>query len=64
MTTSHTPPPDNQHVPGPLTAEKVRRFRADVAAVQERLRERGVDPSRLPDPVEELVKARDAGYET
>jgi hypothetical protein len=47
-------------MPGPLTPEKVRRFRTHVAAVHDRLRARGVDPTRLPDPVEELIKARDA----
>jgi len=48
-------------VPRPLTPEKVRRVRAHIAAVHDRIRQRGVDPTRLPDPVEELVKARDAG---
>ena len=51
-------------MPGPLTPEKVRRFRAHVAAVHDRLRARGVDPTQLPDPVEELSKARDvSGWE-
>jgi hypothetical protein len=48
-------------VPRPLTPEKIRRARARIAAVHEDIRRRGVDLSRLPDPVEELVKARDAG---
>lgn len=63
MNTPHTPPQADDHLPGPLTAEKVRRFRAHVTAVHDRLRARGVDPARLPDPVEELIKARDAGDE-
>ncbi|HZS92023.1 MAG TPA: hypothetical protein VFE42_31630 [Chloroflexota bacterium] len=61
MDTPHDPPLADTRLPGPLTPEKVRRFRARVAAVHERLRERGVDPARRPDPVEELIKARDAG---
>ncbi|MDQ2831684.1 MAG: hypothetical protein M3Y74_21880 [Chloroflexota bacterium] len=63
MNTSQTPPLAGDHLPGPLTVEKVRRFRTHVAAVHDRLRARGVDPARLPDPVEELIKARDAGNE-
>lgn len=47
--------------PPPLTPERVERALERVAAVHERLRERGVDLSQLPGPVEELVKARDAG---
>ncbi len=46
----------------PLTPEKVQRAREHVAAIHDRIRRRGVDLSRLPDPVEELIKARDAGY--
>jgi hypothetical protein len=64
MDTPRTPPPSAEGVPGPLTPEKVRRFRARVAAVHEHLCARGVDPTQLPDPVEELIKARDAaGWE-
>jgi hypothetical protein len=61
MNTPHNPPAIIDQLPGPLTPEKIRRFRARVAAVHEGLRARGVDPARLPDPVEELIKARDAG---
>ncbi len=61
MDSQHTSPPAGDHLPGPLTAEKVRRFRAHVAAVHDHIRARGVDPARLPDPVAELIKARDAG---
>jgi hypothetical protein len=64
MDTPRTPPPSEEGMPGPLTPEKVRRFRAHIAAVHDRLRARGVDPTQLPDPVEELIKARDAsGWE-
>jgi hypothetical protein len=45
----------------PITPEQVRRVRARIAAVHEDIRRRGVDPTQLPDPVAELVKARDAG---
>jgi len=48
--------------PGPLTPEKVRRARERTAAIHEDLRRHGVDFSQLPDPVEELVKARETGY--
>ncbi len=48
--------------PGPLTPEKVRRAIERTEAVRERIRARGVDLSQLPDPVEELIKAREAGY--
>ncbi len=51
MDTSYTPPSRPEDVPGSLTPEKVRRARERVA-----------DLSQLPDPVEELIKARDAGY--
>lgn len=47
--------------PPPLTPERVERALARVAAIHEQIRRRGVDPAQLPDPVEELVKARDAG---
>jgi hypothetical protein len=56
-------PPQAEPFPGPLTPEKVRRARERTAAIRDDLRRQGIDFSRLPDPVEELVKARDAGYE-
>jgi len=54
-------PQDGEMVLRPLTPEKVRRVRERIAAVREDIRRRGIDPAHLPDPVEELVKARDAG---
>jgi len=48
-------------MPRPITPEQVRRVRARIEAVREHIRQRGVDPAQLPDPVAELVKARDAG---
>ena len=62
MDTSQTPASGADGFPGPLTPEKVRRAIERTAAVRERIRARGVDLSQLPDPVEELIKARDAGY--
>lgn len=62
MTTSQNPPPADDQMPGPLTPEKVRRARERVAAIHERICQRGVAPAQLPDPVEELIKAREAGY--
>jgi len=62
MDTSYTPPSRPEDVPGSLTPDKVRRARERVAAIHDRIRRRGVDLSQLPDPVEELIKARDAGY--
>lgn len=47
--------------PPPLTPERVQRALDRVAAIHERIRRRGVDLSHLPDPVQELIKARDAG---
>lgn len=47
--------------PPPLTPERVRLARERVAAIRERIRRRGVDLTQLPDPVEELSKARAAG---
>jgi len=54
----HTPSP----VPRPLTPDKVRHVRAHIVAVRAHIvavhahiRQRGVDPMRLLDPVEELV---------
>ena len=61
METPQPNAPTQEQLPGPLTPEKVRRFRAHVEAVREQIRARGVDPDRMPDPVEELIKARDAG---
>lgn len=56
-------PSSPEDVPlGWLTPEKVRGARAQIAVIHEDLRRQGIDLSRLPDPVEELVKARDAGY--
>ncbi len=62
MDTLPTPSHAADDFPGPLTPEKVQRAREHVAAIHDRIRRRGVDLSRLPDPVEELIKARDAGY--
>jgi hypothetical protein len=62
METSQPPPRSPEVLPGPLTPEKVRRAREHTAAVREELARQGVDFSRLADPVDELVKARDAGY--
>lgn len=59
MSTLHKPP---ETLPGPLTPEKVRRARERTAAIRDDLRRQGIDFSRLPDPVEELVRARDASY--
>jgi len=47
--------------PPPLTPERAERALARVAAIHERIRRRGIDPTRLPDPVDALSKARDAG---
>lgn len=62
MDTSPDPSLVADGFPGPLTPEKVRRARERVAKVHDRMRRRGVDFSQLPDPVEELIKARDGGY--
>lgn len=58
--------PQDQHAsndgfPPPLTPERVERAFNRIAAIHERIRRRGIDLAQLPDPVEELVKARDAG---
>jgi hypothetical protein len=45
----------------PLTTERLQRAREQVATIREAIRQRGVDLSQLPDPVEELSKARAAG---
>ncbi len=63
MDTSHDSAPPVDGYPGPLTPEKVRRARERTEAVREQIRQRGVDLSHLPDPVEELIKAREAGYQ-
>lgn len=47
--------------PPPLTPERAQRALDRVAAIHERIRRRGVDLSRLPDPVDALIKARDTG---
>jgi hypothetical protein len=47
--------------PPPPTPERVQQARERVAAIRERIRRRGVDLAQLPDPVEELSKARAAG---
>jgi hypothetical protein len=53
--------PESVDLPPPLTPEKVQRALDWIATIQERIRRRGVDVARLPDPVEELRKVRDAG---
>ncbi len=62
MDTSPDPSLAADGFPGPLTPEKVRRARERTAAIHEDLRRQGVDFTRLPDPVDELIKAREAGY--
>jgi len=62
MDTSPDPSLAADGFPGPLTPEKVRRARERTAVIHEDLRRRGVDLSQLPDPVEELIKVRNAGY--
>ena len=62
METPHTESSSSENFPGPLSPEKVRRARERTAAIRADLQRQGVDFSRLPDPVDELVKARDAGY--
>ena len=47
-------------VPRAITPEKVRLVRARIAAIREDIRKHSVDPAHLPDPVAELMKARDA----
>ncbi len=47
--------------PPPLTPERVQRAVEHVAATRERIRRCGINLSALPDPVEELSKARAAG---
>lgn len=59
MDTPRTQPPAADAESRPLTPEKVRRARERTAAIRDGLRRQGIDFSRLPDPVEELVKARD-----
>jgi hypothetical protein len=62
MDTPHDARPAIEALPGPLTPDKVRRARKRTAAIRDDLRRQGIDFSRLPDPVDELAKARDAGY--
>ncbi|HXT34010.1 MAG TPA: hypothetical protein VN837_00405 [Chloroflexota bacterium] len=47
--------------PPPLSPETVRRAREQVERIHEQIKARGVDMSRLPDPVEALSKAREMG---
>lgn len=61
MDQSQRPNTGGDGFPPPLTPERVERALERVEAIHERIRRRGVDLSQLPDPVEELVKARDAG---
>lgn len=61
MDQSQDPRAAGDNFPPPLTPERVRQARERVAAIREKIRSRGVDLSRLPDPVEVLRKARDAG---
>lgn len=56
------PQAGGEDFPPPLTPERVERALDRVAAIHERLRRQGIDPARLPDPVEALVKARAAGH--
>jgi hypothetical protein len=62
MDTSHGLSLAADAFPGLLTPEKVRKARERTAAIHEDLRRQGVDFARLPNPVEELIKAREAGY--
>jgi hypothetical protein len=61
MDRSQDPRVTDNGFPPPLTPERVRLARERVAAIREQIRRRGVDLAQLPDPVEELIKARDAG---
>ncbi len=61
MDRSQDSPAGDDGFPPALTAERLQRAREQVAAIREAIRRRGVDLSRLPDPVEELSKARTAG---
>jgi hypothetical protein len=61
MDRSHDPQAGGDGFPPPLTAERLREAREQVAAIREAVRQRGVDLMQLPDPVEELSKARAAG---
>ncbi len=61
MDRSRDTQPASVDLPPPLTPQKVQRALDRIAAIQERIRRRGVDVAGLPDPVEELRKARDAG---
>jgi hypothetical protein len=61
MDRSHDQQAEGDGFPPPLTAERLQRAREQVAAIREAVRRRGVDLAQLPDPVEELSKARAAG---
>ena len=61
MDQSQNPQPGHDGFPPPLTPERVELALDRVAAIHERIRRRGIDLSRLADPVDALVKARDAG---
>lgn len=61
METSHTAQPRGDGFPPPLTPERAERTLARIAAIHKRIRRRGIDLTRLPDPVEALSKARGAG---
>ncbi len=64
MDRSHNPQIGDDGFPPPLTAERLQRAREQVAAIREAIHRRGVDRAQLPDPVEELSKARAAaGWE-
>ncbi len=47
--------------PAPISPETVRRAREHMEHIHAQIRARGVDMSRLPDPVEVLSKARETG---
>ena len=61
MDQSHETHRSDDGFPPPLTPERVRQARERVEAIRERIRKRGVDLAELPDPVEELSKARAGG---
>lgn len=61
MDRSPHPHTSNDGFPPPLTPERAQRALDHVAAIHEQMRRDGMDPARLPDPVDALIKARDAG---
>lgn len=61
MDHSQTPQAGGDGFPPPLTPERAQRALDRVAAIHEEMRRQGIDLSRLPDPVEALIKAREAG---